>query len=470
MRILIADDSEEFSATLCELLKSHGFECVVAHTTAHAIAIVDRSAAQLGLVLLDIEFAPSEVCNGIDVLAHIRRTHPAVPVVMLTGKGTIETAVQATKLGAVNFVDKATVTNDRLLSIVTTYARAFGKPTEREHILEFLRQQGIIASSAVMVEVGDQILRLGRSDINVLITGETGTGKRLVAQAIHAASRRARYSFVVVDVPNIPRELFQSTMFGHRRGAFTGAHTDKRGYFHEANRGTMFLDEIGDLPLDMQANLLIPIEERRIYAVGATQYDEIDVRIISATDRDLVAAIREGRFRDQLYYRLREAEIHLPPLRERREDIPLIAEHCLQQLNGSAQHPKYLSPPAIEFLCEQKWEGNVRQLLGVLRASYAMVGERESIELADIVQLLRPEKQGAVTMAPLSSGTLKHQRDEAERLAICDALQKANGNVTKAAAYLDISREALYGLMKKYAIDPTQFRTKKPTSNPPASK
>lgn len=463
MKLLIADDSKEFCDSLHSIVTNQGWYADIATTTDQALDIIARKAPALDLVLLDIEFC-GETRSGMDVLEYIRKQYPLLPVVMISGKGTLEIAVRATKLGAENFIDKATITTERLLEVVRQAARYHHPQPKKQELLNFLASHGIIAQSDVMVDVADKILRYGRTDINVLITGETGTGKRLVANAIHAVSRRNKKKLVVVDIPNIPHELFQTELFGCVRGAYTGATTDRRGFFHEADGGTIFLDEIGDLSPSLQANLLVPIQDKLFYRVGSTTPEHADIRFISATDRDLVKAISEQRFRDQLYYRLREVEITLPPLRERREDIPLIAHHTIKRLNAGNQYPKALTPRAEEYLTSLSWPGNVRELISVIRAAYAYVGEQELITEATIREITRTAvatpsfTPAAIEPAEINGKNLDYFVAAAERTALINALTQTKGNVTKAAALLGKSRETVYGLLRKYEVRASDFR------------
>ncbi|GIV53818.1 MAG: acetoacetate metabolism regulatory protein AtoC [Candidatus Kapaibacterium sp.] len=457
MKVLIADDHVEYCYTLQESFARMQWDALLAHSTADALGTLDRYAEALDLILLDIEFN-GEQQTGMDVLAYARKHYPLVPVIMISGHGTLEMAVRATKLGAENFIDKATITTERLVEVVQ--AAATKRPTqEAQELLDFLASNGIIAQSKVMIEVARKILSIARYTINVMITGETGTGKRLVAQAIHAASNRSKHPFIAVNIPSIRPELFQSEMFGHVRGAFTGAHQDRRGFFHAANRGTLFLDEIGDLSPELQTILLVPIEEKRFHRVGSTDEETVDIRFLAATDRDLTTAIRNGTFREQLYYRLREVEITLPPLRERREDIELIAQHALQEHNRGLQNPKAFTPAALEYLRSQPWHGNVRELLSAVRAGFATAADRELITDADLIEATQRKHGNARNGAVVSASLLEDAKTAAEKDSISNALTQTRGNVTKAAALLGISRETLYNIMRKHGITPSQFRS-----------
>ncbi|MCX8050941.1 MAG: sigma-54 dependent transcriptional regulator [Chlorobi bacterium] len=463
LELLIADDDADFCESLRSITAEQGWKATVATTTDDALAHIERRADRLDAILLDIEFRGEER-TGMDVLEQTRKRYPWIPVVMISGKGTLETAVRATKLGAENFLDKASVTTERLVEIVRQAARRPLAQNERE-LSEFLLSQGIVARSTSMLKVAEQILRYGRSKLNVLITGETGTGKQLVARALHNVSPRNKKPFVRVDIPNIPDTLFQSEMFGYVRGAFTGAAQDRPGYFHAANRGTLFLDEIGDLRLELQASLLVPIEEGRFHRVGSTEEEHADIRIISATDRDLVEAVNNKQFREQLYYRIREAEIKLPPLRERPDDIPLIAAYTLQQLNETSTIQKSFTPLALDYLTSLSWKGNVRELISVIRSAYTHTDDSELITertLAEIVRTAYPTTS-VRERAPdfRTTGTLGEITAAAEKEAIVRTLEQSHGNVSRAAAMLGVSRETLYSLMREYSINPNSFRPSK---------
>ncbi|NLO18439.1 MAG: sigma-54-dependent Fis family transcriptional regulator [Ignavibacteria bacterium] len=464
MRILIADDNLDFCNTIADLVSSLGYEPYAVQSPEEAMSYLDKHHKRISIVLLDIEFTPVSNITGIDVLKHIKVNYPELPVIMISGKGTIELAVQATKFGAINFIEKNILSKDKLQGVLSTAAEKFAIEGDAKEIRNFLSSNGIIGKSTLMQELGLNIVKYGRTNLNVLITGATGTGKKLVAKALHSASPRTKSPFVHCDIPNIQRELFQSELFGHVRGAFTGASDSKKGLFHKANTGTLFLDEIGALSLDLQANLLIPIEEKNIRKVGSNQTEEVDVRFISATDRDLPAAIRESQFREQLYHRLRECEIQLPTLNERQEDIPEIVQHYVAKFNEENKLEKLISPSAIEFLQEQSWSGNVRQLMSLIKV--VLHTERNDfIEVAEIKKAyesytdLNPVEQKQESS--LKGSSLQEILDAADKEAIEQALDESNGNVSKAAVQLGVSRETLHLKIKKYDIKTEVFRKKK---------
>ena len=465
MKVLIGDDSLDFCTTLEDIVQSFGYQTHILQDPQHIIDFLEKQNKNISVILLDIEFGPNTSLNGIDILEYCRRNYPAIPVVMISGKGTIDNAVKATKLGAINFIEKSVLSKESIREVLTSAMERLGVKGEALEIKKFLASQGIIGKNRLMLEVGDSIIRFGRTDLNVLITGETGTGKKLVANAVHNVSRRAKYPFVTVDIPNIPKDLFQSELFGHNKGSFTGAGDNKKGLFHQANKGTLFLDEIGDLSQALQSSLFIPIEEKLIRRVGSTEAEDLDVRFISATDKDLIFAMKESKFREQLYHRLRECAIHIPPLRERREDIPEIAEYYLKGHNEHYNQSKAFSPSALEFLQEQDWSGNVRELSSVLRVTLQTCSD-DQIEVADLHKIISTNTVSPSTASNtetlISSGrTLKEDLAQLDKKKIENTLESTNGNVSKAAAILGISRETLHNKIRRYEINTQYFRMKR---------
>jgi DNA-binding NtrC family response regulator len=473
MKILIVDDNRDFSATIADVVRAQGWQAEVRNSPEQAIALLQTSAKEIALMLLDIEFGSESSMTGIDVLGRSIREFPNVPVIMISGKGTIEMAVQATKLGAINFIDKSTLTNERLVGVLTAAMDRIKSGTSNEDKRRIMESYGIIGSSQSMMDVADLILRYGRTDLNVLILGETGTGKKLVAQALHAVSRRSKQPFVTVDIPNIPRELFQSELFGHMRGSFSGAMENKRGLFHQAHKGTLFMDEIGDMPQELQANLLLPMEQRGVRRLGSVEVEPVDIRFVSATDRNLIEAMSEGRFREQLYHRLRECDIYIPALRERTEDIPEIVEYYVGKHNKDMGDNKSVSPGAIDYLMQYRWPGNVRELASTLRVAFQTMSNDE-LEVADLHRILgrsvstsaparahEPVPPAPVPVPSATSaapGTAGESESGSDREKIEKALEKTAGNVSKAAAVLGISRETLHTKIKKHGIDVAKFR------------
>ncbi|MBL7998909.1 MAG: sigma-54-dependent Fis family transcriptional regulator [Candidatus Kapabacteria bacterium] len=464
MNVLIVDDNRDFSSTLSDIVALNGWTPTTLDTPEAALEYLAAHEHMVNLMLLDIEFDHRSALNGLDVLAESVKKYPAIPVIMISGKGTIDTAVRATKLGAFNFIEKSTLSHERLIDVMTSAAERVMQSAGVQEYMNIIRQQGIIGSSKAMQHVADKIIRYGRTELSVLITGETGTGKKLVAKAIHNISRRNKYPFVTVDIPNIPRDLFQSELFGHTRGSFSGALQDKKGLFHQANKGTLFLDEIGDLPAESQAYLLLPIEEKSLRRVGSLETEHVDIRFVAATDKDLLDAMKHNGFREQLYHRLRECEIYLPPLRERREDIPYIAEFYIQKHNAELHDTKVLSPSAVEYLQSQPWNGNVRELASTLRVTLQTC-MHDIIEVQDIHTTTSkhalPLTDTRIPTEIISSErTRREDLERVDKLKIESILKSCKGNVSKAAALLDISRETLHVKIRKYGIDVHNFRVK----------
>lgn len=463
MKILTVDDNVEFTSVLADILHSFGYQTDAVHSPTDALAYLDSHSRNVGIILLDIEFAPGETMNGLDLLEVLRRNYISIPVVMISGKGTIESAVRATKLGAVNFIEKSIITKDKIKSVLDSSFRAIISSAEEAELLKFLASNGIVGKSKKLLEIADNIIRYGRTDLNVLITGETGTGKKLVAKALHGVSRRARFPFTTVDIPNIPKDLFQSELFGHTRGAFSGASETKKGLFQETNRGTLFLDEIGDLLPDLQSNLLLPIEEKVVRKVGSLQNEEVDIRFISATDKDLITAMKDGRFREQLYHRLRECEIRLPALNERPEDIPDIINYYCEKHNNDFDEVKSFTKAAIDFMADKNWSGNVRELASVVRVAL-QTSLKENVDVPDLLKIMKSSSHGDSVMKTTSfisyDRTLKEDLAEVDKKKIESTLAQCNGNVSKSAAILGVSRETLHNKIRKYDINVSAFRSK----------
>lgn len=475
MKVLIVDDNIDFCTTIADIIDEYGYKYEMLHSPNEAMRYLDKYHQEISILLLDIEFGLGVELNGLDVLEYCRRKFPALPVIMISGKGSIETAVKATKLGAINFIEKSLVSKPKIKSVLESSIQNNDSNLHKD-LLNFLRANGIIGSSKEIVELGDKIIKFGRTDLNILITGQTGTGKKLVANAIHNISKRAKNEMVTVDIPNIPRELFQSELFGHVKGAFSGAVDTKKGLFQKANKGTLFLDEIGDLSPELQANLLIPIESKIVRKVGSTEPEEVDIRVISATDRNLLKAMRENTFREQLYHRLRECEISIPPLSERKEDIPEIISYYLKIHNEKYNELKTLSPSSIDFLTEQTWDGNVRELAGVVKV-VLQTTNTEVVELSDINKIIQTNSfhihNTEVSSTPtitntdefnlnssISDRTLKEDLALLDKQKVKTTLEKSRGNVSKAAASLGVSRETLHNKIRKYEINIKEFRQK----------
>ncbi|GAB5464807.1 MAG: sigma-54 dependent transcriptional regulator [Candidatus Kapaibacteriales bacterium] len=466
--ILIADDNQDFCSTISSIVEGFGHKTVTFNSPDEAINYIDSNHSKLDLLLLDVEFGPSATKTGIDILGHSKSNYPAIPAVMISGKGTIDTAVEATKLGALNFIEKAIVSSDRIKKVLESALKKLEDETEFREIQKLLAVNGLIGESEAMKNIGELIIRFGRTDLNILITGETGTGKKLIANAVHSVSRRNRNQMVTVDIPNIPRELFQSELFGHVKGSFSGATETKKGLFHQAHKSSIFLDEIGDMPPELQANLLIPVEDKIIRKVGSVQPEEIDVRFISATDKDLPKAMQEGTFREQLYHRLRECGIFIPPLRDRKEDIPPIIDYYLGLHNKQYDQQKHIAPAAITLLQSKQWPGNVRELTSLLRVAL-QTSLKDRIEVEEIEKMARNNERvlpSQVSNTPSNptfnnEKTLKEDMETMDKMKVQQTLEDNRGNVSKSAVILGVSRETLHNKIRKYEINVQEYRRKK---------
>lgn len=448
-RILVADDQPDVLEALRILLKAEGFEAATANSPAEVMTSVERGDFDLALIDLNYTRDTTSGKEGLDLLTTLRELDGTLPVVVMTAWGSVEGAVEAMRRGARDYVEKPW-DNERLLTTIKTHV-ALGRALRRSQLLEGenLRLKGegapeLIAESSAMRPVLDVIDRVGPSDANVLIVGEHGTGKEVVARWLHAVSHRSGKSLVAVNVGGFSEGVFESELFGHVKGAFTDAKTDRMGCFELAHGGTLFLDEIANVPLQQQAKLLRVLETREIQRVGSSKVRHVDVRVIAATNANLGEAVAHGSFREDLLYRVNTVEISLPPLRDRPEDIPLLAEHFL-----SIQAARYdrkiegFSPAAMAALHAHTWPGNVRELQHAVERSVLMArGSR--IEAADLG--LRRREDGSVLMEELTL-------DEAERLMIQKALERCQGNVSKAAEALGLSRSALYRRLQRHETD-----------------
>ena len=450
-RLLLVDDDRTFRRTTAELLREDGY----AVETAEDCAAGGRKLAEgtFDLLLLDLRMPG---LDGSDFVEVVRRRGDGIPILMISGYGTVESAVDVLHLGADDFLTKP-VDPEELSRRVARLLRR--RPSEE--LVEAGRFSGIVGTSIAMREVFDSIRQVADTDTTVLVTGETGTGKELVARALHNHSARAGESFVPVNCSALAEGILESELFGHRRGAFTGAHTDREGLFRAADGGTLFLDEVGDMSLRLQQRLLRVLQEREIVPVGDSSAVRVDVRVIAATHRDLAEEVEADRFRADLLYRLDVFRIHLPPLRERVSDIPLLVEEALTRLRRRSRTPvpTGCSPLAMRLLRSYAWPGNVRQLFGVVESAAIRAGEDriEANHLPDDVR--RPRADGAARPergAPEEGGGGRYHAPESaedERRAIRAALERSDGVRTEAARLLGMSRTTLWRKLKEYGME-----------------
>ena len=442
--ILIVDDDNAIRASLSFLLGRAGYEVRAVATPKEAIAEVRAAAPEL--VLMDMNFSLSTSGEeGLVLLRQVKVFCPETPVILITAWGSISLAVQGMRAGASDFVTKPW-NNHALLNSVRTALELHGSRTEAGNACgSTCSFPKIIGRSAALKEALHTVERIAQTNASVLITGESGTGKELVAEAIHANSQRSKGPFVKVNLGGISQTLFESEMFGHKKGAFTNAVADRAGRFELADRGTIFLDEIGELDLGSQVKLLRVLQEQTFERLGESRPRKVDVRIVSATNRDLRRMVDEHAFREDLFYRINLITVHLPALRERRDDIPLLARHFADKLTEENRLPAVsFSDEAMEFLQRLPYPGNVRELKNLVERTILICG-KERLEKADFEQQCRYE-DGTADVRP--GMTL----EEVERRTIVQALQKYNNNLSQVAAALGISRQSLYRRIEKYHL------------------
>jgi len=448
-KILIVDDEPNVRSSLTSVLTDEGHSVDAVESGEAAIKTLQKG--DYDVVLLDI-WLPG--IDGLEVLDQLHREGCAAEVVMISGHGSIDAAVKATKLGAFDFLEKP-LSLDRVLLVVSNAIRQ--RTLERENLqlrAEVSAGVEIIGESAGIVELRTQVDRAAPSKGRVLIFGENGTGKELVARRIHALSRRHSETFVEVNCAAIPEELIESELFGHIKGSFTGAVVDKLGKFELADNGTLFLDEVGDMSLKTQAKVLRVLEEQRFEPVGSNETCEVDVRVIAATNKNLDTEIEAGRFRADLYYRLNVIPFRVPALRERREDIPLLADRFLADYAEEYGQPaKRIGPDALALLVSHRWPGNVRELRNVCER-LAIMGRGDLIQADEVEPMVDASLTAATALDQDMS--LREAREIFERRLIMTKLREFNGNVRQAAEALDIERSNLYRKLKAYDIDPAE--------------
>ncbi len=448
IRILIADDQADVREALLLLFKTEGYQSQAVDSPAMVLDLLRKE--EFSLVLMDLNYSRDTTSGqeGLELLSRIQELDSTVPIVVMTAWANVELAVEAMRRGARDFVQKPW-DNVRLLTIIRTqieFSQAVRKGTRLEAENEILRGQSrpnLIAGSAAMRPVLDLIDRVGPSDANVLVTGESGTGKGLIAGVLHAVSARARKTLVTVNTGGLSEGVFESEVFGHVKGAFTDAKNDRVGRFELADGGTLFLDEIANVPLKHQAKLLSAIESGQFERVGSSKTNQVDVRVISATNSDLRNEISAGRFRADLLFRLNTVEIQLPPLRDRREDIPALASFFLKQhLHRYRKRLVGFDEASLRILITHPWPGNIRELNHVVERAVLMAQ----------TDLVRVEDLGLQPSEDPSRALEEMNIEEVERLLIKKTLLRFEGNARKAAESLGLSRSAFYRRLEKYGL------------------
>jgi DNA-binding NtrC family response regulator len=452
--ILIVDDDASITASLALLLKQHGYATVSAHDPMEALATMRRERPRL--VIQDMNFSRQTTGEeGLDLLARIRAEEPAMPVILMTAWGSISLAVEGIKRGASDFITKpwsnATVLQAVETALKLAAASVEVKDLTRAELDERYDFSNIIGSDPKIIRILEMIGRVAPTDASVLITGESGTGKELVAEAVHRNSRRRSNAFIKVNLGGISATLFESEMFGHVRGAFTDARQDRRGRFEMADGGTIFLDEIGELDASSQVKLLRVLQDRTFEVLGSSRAKTVDVRVVAATNRQLHEMVQRGDFREDLLYRLNLINIHLPPLRDRRGDIPRIASQFLRLANEAYRTDvESISARAMEWLKTQTWPGNIRQLRQTIDRAVLIRGGRE-LDVDDFFATRdagNAESTRDVALPEAGTITL----DEMEKRMIVKCMKHYDGNVSRVAEALGLSRAALYRRFEKYGI------------------
>jgi len=437
--ILIIDDKVKLCKILTQDFENVGYRCFYAINSREAINIFSKN--EIHCVLLDLRLGAE---NGLDLLKKLLSFNPGVPIIMITGYATVENAVEAIKLGAFDYIQKP-VNFTKLQKVVENALDIFRLRAENENLKTRLLDSSlpIVTRNAKMLEILNRLTKLAATDYPIFLCGESGTGKELFAEFIHTRSHRAAYKFYKMNCASLPASLMDNELFGHEKGAYTGAASDFAGIFERADQSSLFLDEIGDMPLEIQAKILRTLQNHEIRRLGGREVRKVDVRFIAATNKEIKQLVEEGKFREDLFYRLNVAIIDIPPLRERKEDIPLLISHFLNEFaKSNAQDVKALHNAVLEMLHSYSWPGNVRELRNVVNYAAAITNSA-IIGIEDLPPHLFKEH------APGTRGNL---REDIEKNLILEMLQKTKYNKKKTAELLHFSRRTLYNKMEKYGI------------------
>ena len=448
VRLLVVDDEQSIRKLCMTIGGTLGYVCAEAENAEAALAKIDSDAPDI--ILTDLKLP---VLSGVELLKQAKALTPRTEVAIMTGHGSIESAVDAMKLGAYDYIEKP-FRVEKMRLLLQRMAEKVRLVTENEFLRERVNTEenldGIVGASANIQDVLRMISRLKDTRTPVLISGESGTGKELVARAIHFRGALAQAAFVAVDCGSLVPTLMESELFGYEKGAFTGATKTKAGLFQAANGGSIFLDEIGELPLEMQAKLLRVLQEKEVRPVGSNERMNVDVRVIAATNRDLEAAYRAGTFRKDLYFRLNVVTVHLPALRERRSDIPMLVHHFLDRYAPGTS--LQVTQAAMKSLLGYDWPGNVRELENCIARAITL-GDRKVIDVGDLPPAMRSESGGSVNNTSTDAAAISTTAlAEMERMTILRVFEQANGDKALAGKMLGISRATLYRKLKRYNI------------------
>lgn len=445
--IFIIDDEKEICESISMILDYEGYEA--GYSTSAKEGLQKVTSNNFSALLLDISMPEM---SGFEVLKKVKEEKPDISVIIISAHGSVENAIKATKLGAFDFIEKP-IDRDKLVISVRNAVEQSNLLTENKEIKKSLTgDEKILGKSKAIQKILETIERVAPLDTRVLITGENGTGKELVARAIHNNSQRKDKDFIEVNCAAIPNELIESELFGHEKGSFTGAMQQRIGKFELANNGTLFLDEIGDMSLQAQAKVLRAIEDGKIERVGGNKKIEVDVRIISATNKNIEDEIKEGNFREDLFHRLNVIPLNIPPLKERTEDIPILVESFANEIISKHKKPPVkFKDDAIKFLQGMPWSGNVRELRNVIERIIILVDQKE-IGKEDIEFLFSGGKSSLGDII-YESNSFQEFKEKAERAFIVKQLNANDWNISKTAEILDIQRSHLYNKMKKYGIE-----------------
>ena len=444
-RILVVDDEMEIRRSVRMILEYEGYEVLEASSGPEGVSMAEREVPDL--VFLDVKMPGMD---GLEALQRIKAANDAIPVVIISGHGTVSTAVEATKAGAFDFIEKPLTTERVLVTIRNALDRTRLADENRSLKRAVEARHQMVGETAALRQVWDTIKRASPTNATVLLLGESGVGKELVARSIHRNSLRSRERFVQVNCAAIPEELIESELFGHEKGSFTGATEKQIGKFEQADRGTIFLDEVGDMSPKTQAKVLRVLQEGEVERLGSARTIKVDVRVIAATNKDLEQEIEKGTFREDLYFRLSVIPIRVPPLRDRREDIPALVKHFADLFSrDNNRRPQRFTPAAIDYLQKARWKGNVRELKNTVERLIIMTPS-EVVDVDDLRDIVRLEAKASGTES--DKGTLREFKESSERAFLVGKLRESGWNISKTAEVIGTPRSNLYKKLEQYGI------------------